>query len=177
LSNELISIFGRVLPQQDLYGDNHIYPAGYNGDWSANLRSSPMYIMAKIPCWAIVTPRMWSSDVGQFTNTLLRAANNLGFPLQRPRMLVLVIIIINAIYHLTQIQNMLCLIYLFYLFRVEIEDIHIRTYSIHLDRIINEMNPSFILCVIKSSRNDLYSMIKRKLCVTRAGNQFLKFKL
>ncbi|CAH1733066.1 unnamed protein product [Aphis gossypii] len=137
LSNKLITVFGRVLPQQDLYGDNHIYPAGYNGDWSANLRSSPMCIMAKIPCWTIVTPRIWSSDVGQFTNTLLRVANNLGFPLQRPRI-------------------------------VEIEDIHIRTYSVHLDRIINELNPSFILCVIKSSRNDLYSMIKRKLCVTRA---------
>ncbi|XP_050063196.1 piwi-like protein Siwi [Aphis gossypii] len=137
LSNALVTIHGRVLPQENLYGDNHKYPAGYNNNWSSKLRSLPMYNMIKIPCWAIVTPYMWSSDVGRFANSLVKIANNLGFPLQRPRI-------------------------------VEIEDIHIRTYSIHLDRTIHELNPSFILCVVASSRNDLYNMIKRKLCITRA---------
>ncbi|KAE9523124.1 hypothetical protein AGLY_016478 [Aphis glycines] len=137
LSNALITINGRVLPQENLYGGNHKYPAGYNNDWTAQLRSLPMYDIVKIPCWAIVTPHMWSSNVGQFTNTLIRVANNLGFQLPRPRIF-------------------------------EIEDVNIKTYSIHLDRIINELNPSFILCVVASPRNDLYNMIKRMLCVTRA---------
>jgi len=103
LSNALITINGHVLPQENLfYGDNHKYPAGNNNDWTEKLRSLPMYSIIKIPCWAIVTPHMWSSDVGQFTNTLLKIANTLGFKLQRPRMLVLLVItIINAIYHLT----------------------------------------------------------------------------
>ncbi|KAE9532669.1 hypothetical protein AGLY_009750 [Aphis glycines] len=78
LSNALITINGRVLPQENLYGDNHKYPAGYNNDWIAKLRSLPMYNIVKIPCWAIVTPHMWNSDVGQFTNTLVRVANTLG---------------------------------------------------------------------------------------------------
>ncbi|XP_050436939.1 piwi-like protein Siwi [Adelges cooleyi] len=37
-----------------------------------------------------------------------------------------------------------------------------------LEQVINERNPTMILCVIPSARGDVYSMIKRKLCVDRA---------
>ncbi|XP_050056192.1 piwi-like protein Siwi [Aphis gossypii] len=98
LSNALITINGRVLPQENLNGDNHKYPAGHNNDWTAQLRSLPMYKnIVGIQCWAIVTPHMCSSNVGKFTNTLISVADNLGFKLPKPRMLVLVITIINAI--------------------------------------------------------------------------------
>ncbi|KAL5239075.1 hypothetical protein ACI65C_006486 [Semiaphis heraclei] len=42
------------------------------------------------------------------------------------------------------------------------------TYLIHLERVINESNPALILCVIPSARGDIYSLIKRKLCIDRA---------
>ncbi|XP_050528638.1 piwi-like protein Siwi [Daktulosphaira vitifoliae] len=42
------------------------------------------------------------------------------------------------------------------------------TYLNRLERAISEHNPSLILCVIKFSRGDVYSAIKRKLCVDRA---------
>lgn len=43
------------------------------------------------------------------------------------------------------------------------------TFLQHLEQIINELNPTLILCVIPSARGDLYSLIKRKLCIERAG--------
>ena len=43
------------------------------------------------------------------------------------------------------------------------------TFLSELERVINELNPSLILCVIPSARGDVYSMIKRKLCIDRAG--------
>lgn len=43
------------------------------------------------------------------------------------------------------------------------------TFLNDLEKVINESNPSLILCVIPSSRGDIYSMIKRKLCIDRAG--------
>ncbi|XP_027854008.2 piwi-like protein Siwi [Aphis gossypii] len=51
---------------------------------------------------------------------------------------------------------------------VELPNSNMRTYSVELDNIVNTLNPPFILCVTASARNDLYSMIKRKLCVSRA---------
>lgn len=46
------------------------------------------------------------------------------------------------------------------------------TFLTHLEQIINEKNPSLILCVIPSPRGDIYSLIKRKLCIDRAGKYF-----
>lgn len=43
------------------------------------------------------------------------------------------------------------------------------TFLIHLEQVINESNPALILCVIPSARGDIYSLIKRKLCIDRAG--------
>ncbi|CAH1725632.1 unnamed protein product [Aphis gossypii] len=78
LSNALITINGRVLPQENLNGDNHKYPAGHNNDWTAQLRSLPMYKnIVGIQCWAIVTPHMCSFNVGKFTNTLISVADKL----------------------------------------------------------------------------------------------------
>jgi len=113
LSNKLITVNARVLPEENLRGDNHKYPSGKNANWTSNLRNSPMFKRAVIPFWVLVTPRQHSSDVGKFINTLLQVANGLGFTLQRPRMLVLVIIIINPIYHLIQKRNIVCLIFFF----------------------------------------------------------------
>ncbi|KAF0707393.1 piwi-like protein Siwi, partial [Aphis craccivora] len=137
LSNKLITINARVLPEETLYGDSHKYLSGKNANWTSNLRTLPMYIRAQIPCWVIVFPRTWRSDVENFKNTLLKVAHGLGFKLQSPTI-------------------------------VELRDTNMRTYSVELDHTINTINPSFILCVIVSNRNDLYNMIKRKLCVSRA---------
>jgi len=41
-----------------------------------------------------------------------------------------------------------------------------------LEQVINDKNPSLILCVIQSPRGDVYSLIKRKLCIDRAGKFF-----
>lgn len=43
------------------------------------------------------------------------------------------------------------------------------TFLLHLERVINDKNPTLILCIIQSARGDIYSLIKRKLCVDRAG--------
>jgi len=50
------------------------------------------------------------------------------------------------------------------------------TFLNHLEQVINESNPALILCVIPSPRGDIYNLIKRKLCIDRAG-KFLNFIL
>lgn len=60
------------------------------------------------------------------------------------------------------------------------KDARSNTFLMHLETVINEKNPTLILCVIPSPRGDIYSLIKRKLCIDRAGinilfNQPLKY--
>lgn len=45
-----------------------------------------------------------------------------------------------------------------------------QSYLTHLEKIVNSSNPNLILCVIPGKRDDLYNLIKRKLCIDRAGN-------
>jgi len=47
------------------------------------------------------------------------------------------------------------------------------TYLRDLEHVINDRNPTLILCVVPSARGDIYSLIKRKLCVDRAGKEKL----
>lgn len=55
------------------------------------------------------------------------------------------------------------------------KDARSNTFLMHLESVINEKNPTLILCVIPSPRGDIYSLIKRKLCIDRAGIKcFLK---
>lgn len=49
------------------------------------------------------------------------------------------------------------------------------TFLTNLEIVINEKNPTLILCVIQSARGDIYSLIKRKLCIDRAGDKSFFF--
>lgn len=46
-------------------------------------------------------------------------------------------------------------------------------YATELEKIVNQRNPSFILVVVLNERQDLYNVIKRKLCVDGAGKYIL----
>lgn len=48
------------------------------------------------------------------------------------------------------------------------------TYLSYLEKVINEINPTLILCVLSLPRGNLYSLIKQKLCIDRAGKYFIK---
>lgn len=48
-------------------------------------------------------------------------------------------------------------------------DTRSNTYLSQLEHEINDKNPALILCIIPSPRVDVYNLIKRKLCVDRAG--------
>lgn len=43
------------------------------------------------------------------------------------------------------------------------------TFLTNLESVINEKNPALVLCVISSTRGDVYGLIKRKLCIDRSG--------
>jgi len=60
------------------------------------------------------------------------------------------------------------------IFRVPMNDGRSNTFLKYLEQVINESNPALVLCVIPSTRGDIYSLIKRKLCIDRAGI-FLNF--
>ncbi|KAL4154233.1 hypothetical protein QTP88_002060 [Uroleucon formosanum] len=51
---------------------------------------------------------------------------------------------------------------------VPMNDGRSNTFLFHLEQVINESNPALIMCVIPSARGDIYSLIKRKLCIDRA---------
>ncbi|XP_001947590.2 piwi-like protein Siwi [Acyrthosiphon pisum] len=50
---------------------------------------------------------------------------------------------------------------------VDLKDTSASTYSTTLDQVINQMDPSFILCVIPNSPSEHYNLIKRQLCLNR----------
>ncbi|XP_050528664.1 piwi-like protein Siwi [Daktulosphaira vitifoliae] len=51
---------------------------------------------------------------------------------------------------------------------IPMRDARSQSFLSSLEQVINEHNPTMILCVIPSARGDIYSLIKRKLCVDRA---------
>ncbi|XP_060844789.1 piwi-like protein Siwi [Rhopalosiphum padi] len=51
---------------------------------------------------------------------------------------------------------------------VPMKDGGVNTFLTHIEQVINSSNPAFILNVIPSTRGDIYSLIKRKLCIDRA---------
>ncbi|XP_025207261.1 piwi-like protein Siwi isoform X1 [Melanaphis sacchari] len=51
---------------------------------------------------------------------------------------------------------------------VPMNDGRSNSFLMHIEQVLNESNPALILCVIPSSRGDVYSLIKRKLCIDRA---------
>lgn len=82
------------------------------------------------------------------------------------------IIIILLIKSLLKIYQLFIYIDDFFFFSFNIPDGNMRSYVSILERIVNQINPSFILCVVISNRADIYTSIKRKLCIDRAGNKF-----
>lgn len=69
-------------------------------------------------------------------------------------------------------------LYHVFFFRMPMRDGRSNTFLAHLEQVINERNPSLILCVIPSPRGDIYSLIKRKLCIDRAGKYiYIQFSI
>jgi len=91
LSNKLVTIAGRVLPQETLQVNNHKYLTGHEANWTMHVRSSAMFTCAEIKRWAVLCPQANSNQIGQFLKTLLNVARNMSFNLPPPEMLVLAI--------------------------------------------------------------------------------------
>ncbi|XP_029341324.1 piwi-like protein Siwi [Acyrthosiphon pisum] len=136
LSNKLVTIPGRVLPQESLHGNNYIFPAGNKANWTVQLSKLPMFTCAEIQRWVVLGPEENGAEVRQFTNTLLQVAKGMSFNLPQPEI-------------------------------VDLKDTSASTYLTTLDQVINEMDPSFILCVIPKSPSEHYNLIKRQLCLNR----------
>lgn len=49
----------------------------------------------------------------------------------------------------------------------------LKSYPTVLKWIVAEKNPPFIMCLLPTSRSDIYSLIKKYLCVDRAGNNIV----
>lgn len=63
-------------------------------------------------------------------------------------------------------------------FRVSLPTDNLRVYVTEIDKICNGYNPPLIMCVLLNNRVDLYTAIKKSLCVTRASKNYkIKFHL
>lgn len=56
--------------------------------------------------------------------------------------------------------------------RITIEDSSLEAYSECLDFIAEYKNPIYVLCVIPTNRDDISTLIKRKLYVEQGGKTF-----
>jgi len=90
LSNKLVTIPGRVLPQETLQANNHKYPTGNEANWTAHVRSSSMFTCAEIKRWVVLCPQVNGNQIRQFIKTLLQVSRSMSFNLPPPEMLVLV---------------------------------------------------------------------------------------
>ncbi|XP_015373015.1 PREDICTED: piwi-like protein 2 [Diuraphis noxia] len=89
LSNKLVTIPGRVLPQEMLQVNEQKFSTGNDANWTAQLCSSSMFTCAEIKRWAVLCPEGNSNQLRQFIQTLLKVAKNMSFNLPLPEMLVL----------------------------------------------------------------------------------------
>eukprot|EP00102_Acyrthosiphon_pisum_P020704 XP_016657914.1 PREDICTED: protein piwi-like [Acyrthosiphon pisum] len=87
LSNKLVTIPGRVLPQESLHGNNYIFPAGNKANWTVQLSKLPMFTCAEIQRWVVLGPEENGAEVRQFTNTLLQVAKGMSFNLPQPEII------------------------------------------------------------------------------------------
>ncbi|XP_022160802.1 piwi-like protein Siwi isoform X2 [Myzus persicae] len=85
LSNNLVTIPGRVLAQEILQSYEKKYPAGIDADWTKYTRSIPMFTCAEIQHWAIVCPTNVIGRVKPFIQMILDVSRNMGFNLPPPQ--------------------------------------------------------------------------------------------
>jgi len=86
LSNNLVSIRGRILPMENIKSIVRTYDGGCEADWTKHLRTLPMFICALPSNWFILAPQDCCSAVTLFANNLMRAATGMSFKLPQPTM-------------------------------------------------------------------------------------------
>lgn len=172
MGKELINVTGRVLKVQYLHGGRRaMYNGGPKATFTSHTHTLPMFICAKIKQWVVFCPKMLESNIYRFIDCIQKAACRMEFNLHQPEMLVFFIYTFYCLYLLHH-----CYLFSRFCFgsRIILENHSGQTYCTELDKYICEKSPNFILCVIPHQCQDLYGVIKRKLCVDRAGKYSLE---
>ncbi|CAG4975446.1 unnamed protein product [Parnassius apollo] len=139
LSNHLVNIKGRQLPQENIVqGNNHKYPAGDTTDgWTRDMRSKPLLSIANLPSWVVITPERQRQDAGSFVNMIIKTGEGVGFRMPRPEIVTI-----------QRDGNM--------------------DYANMCEQVIARKNPALILCVLARNSADRYEAIKKKCTIDRA---------
>ncbi|XP_013179609.1 PREDICTED: protein aubergine-like [Papilio xuthus] len=139
LSNQLLSVKGRQLPQENIVqGNNKKYPAGDTTDgWTRDMRSKPLLSIANLPSWVVITPSRQHQDATSFVNMIIKTGQGCGFNMPRPEI-------------------------------VTIQRDGTSEYAETCEGVIARKNPALILCVLAKNSADRYSAIKKKCTVDRA---------
>ncbi|XP_068632882.1 piwi-like protein Siwi [Battus philenor] len=139
LSNNLVNIKGRQLPQENIVqGNNMKYVAGDTTEgWTKDMRARPLLSIANLPSWVIITPSRQQQDTGHFLNNILKTSEAVGFRMPRPE-----IVTIQRDGHMD--------------------------YANMCENVIARKNPALILCVLARKYADRYEAIKKKCTIDRA---------
>lgn len=138
LSNSLINVTGRVLPMEQIKSNAN---KAYDGGYEADWTRH----LRALPMFTCATMKTWVILAPQdCSNKVKQFATTLGKAVQGMSFSLPQPIIVSM------------------------RDGRSNTFVAHLEQVINEKNPSLILCGVPSPRGDIYSLIKRKLCIDRA---------
>lgn len=86
LSNNLVKFTARVLPPEQITGGNNaVYSAGPQVDWTRNLRSTPQCQTRELTQWVMVCTNRNRSQAQRFGEMIERAARGMNWNISRAR--------------------------------------------------------------------------------------------
>lgn len=85
LSDKLVQIEGRILPQEKIVlGNNIRHESGADVDWTKHLRSSPMLVIAELNQWVIMYPSKLQQEAQDLTRMLQNCGRGMSFSVPPP---------------------------------------------------------------------------------------------
>lgn len=84
LSNQLVSVRGRILAPEQIKSHSAKFDGGLDGDWTKHVRALPMFTNAVVRTWVILAQNDIRTQVENFTRVLLKAAHGMSFMLPQP---------------------------------------------------------------------------------------------
>lgn len=86
LSNQLVTVPGRILAPEQIKSHNRTYDGGPDADWTRHIRTLPMFTNSVVRTWVVLVQQDLQRDVQLFTQTLAKAAQGMSFVLPQPYM-------------------------------------------------------------------------------------------
>ena len=80
LSQNLVEVEGRILPQENIhFGNEKIFPSGPEVNWTNQVKTNALFHPAKLEAWVIIFPKALNGDAKNLYQMIQKCGRNMRF--------------------------------------------------------------------------------------------------